>query len=70
MSTLPLSSQELAAEMNQQREAIGDTVDRLRVRLRRELNLPRQLADHSGVALTAAAVLGFVAGRLMRRMLG
>ncbi len=69
MSTLPLSSQELAAEMNQQREAIGDTVDRLRLRLRRELNLPRQLAEHSGVALTAAAVLGFVAGRLMRRML-
>ena len=65
MGTLPLSSQELAAEMNQQREAIGDTVDRLR----RELNLPRQLAEHSGVALTAAAVLGFVAGRLMRRML-
>ncbi len=71
MGTLPLSSQELAAEMNQQREAIGDTVDRLRLRLRlrRELNLPRQLAEHSGVALTAAAVLGFVAGRLMRRML-
>jgi hypothetical protein len=69
MGTLPLSSQELAAEMNQQREAIGDTVDRLRLRLRRELNLPRQLAEHSGVALTAAAALGFVAGRLMRRML-
>ncbi len=69
MGTLPLSSQELAAEMNQQREAIGDTVDRLRLRLRRELNLPRQLAEHSGVALTAAAVVGFVAGRLMRRML-
>lgn len=69
MGTLPLSSQELAAEMNQQREAIGDTVDRLRLRLRRELNLPRQLAEHSGVALTAAAVLGFLAGRLMRRML-
>lgn len=69
MGALPLSSQELAARMNEQRQAIGDTVDRLRARLRREWDLPRQLAGHSGLALTVAAVAGFLAGRMLRRML-
>ncbi|MGH9505506.1 MAG: hypothetical protein ACRD13_01150 [Terriglobales bacterium] len=70
MGVLPLSSQELAARMNEQRQAIGETVDRLRARLRRELNLPRQLADHSRLAFTAAALAGFATGRLLRRLLG
>lgn len=69
MGALPLSSQELAARMNEQRQAIGDTVDQLRARLRQEINLPRQLADHSGVALTAAIIVGFIAGRIARRIL-
>lgn len=69
MGALPLSSQELAARMNEQRQAIGDTVDRLRARLRRDMDLPRQLAGHSGLALTAAAVAGFLLGRIARRML-
>ncbi|MGH9534019.1 MAG: hypothetical protein ACRD2E_04085 [Terriglobales bacterium] len=70
MSSLPLSSQELAAQMNQRREAIGATVERLRLRLRRDLDVPRQLANHSGLALAVAASAGWLAGRMLRRMLG
>lgn len=69
MAAFPASSQELAARMDESRRAMGDTIDRLKLRLRRDLDVRRQLASHLAPAAAAAAALGFLAGRLLRRYL-
>ncbi|MGH9540298.1 MAG: hypothetical protein ACRD2H_00265 [Terriglobales bacterium] len=68
MATVPASSQEVAARLDEQRRAVGETIDKLRARLKREMDWRRQLEEHTGVALTVAAATGLLVGRALRRL--
>lgn len=68
MATVPASSQEVAARLDEQRRAVGETIDKLRARLKREMDWRRQLEEHTGVALTVAATTGLLVGRALRRL--
>lgn len=70
MATVPSSSRALASHLDQQRQAVGDAIDKLRSRWRRDWDLRRQLAAHAGLAIALAAFTGFLVGRWLRRMIG
>lgn len=70
MATVPASSQEVAARLDEQRQAVGETIDKLRARLKRGMDWRRQLEEHTGATLMAAAVTGLLVGRALRRLLG
>ena len=69
MATVPVSSNELEGRLEEEREALGDTLDELRSTLRRDFDVRRQLSEHVAVTLSVAAGLGLIIGRALRTMM-
>jgi hypothetical protein len=65
------SPEEIRGSIIEARRELADSMEELRLRVRAMTDLRRQLNEHRGVAIAAAAVVGFVVGRrLLKRRRG
>jgi hypothetical protein len=66
MATNPTSPRDVEFRIDEDRRALGTTIDRLRVHIRERVNLRRQVSENIGAACALALVAGLLAGRLIR----
>jgi hypothetical protein len=59
------SPEEIRGSIIEARRELADSVTELRARMRAMTDWRRQLNEHRGAAIAAAAVVGFVVGRRM-----
>jgi hypothetical protein len=57
------SPEEIRHSIDEARRELAGSVEELRVRMRVLTDWRRQINEHRGVAITAAAAIGFVVGR-------
>jgi hypothetical protein len=67
MTSVPISS-DLEVRLEDERRRIGYTIDEIRSTLRRDMNVRRQVARHITPALLVCAAVGFIVGRLARKI--
>jgi hypothetical protein len=65
------SPEEIRGSIIEARRELADSVTELRARMRAMTDWRRQLNEHRGAAIAAAAVVGFVVGRrILKRRRG
>jgi len=69
MAASNLSPQEMEQKLGAERHALGETLDILRHRLRTEMTPRQQIRRHADAAIAAALVTGFLAARIVRRLI-
>ncbi len=69
MAASNLSPQEMEQKLGAERHALGETIDTLRRRLRTEMTPRQQIRRHADTAIGVSLVAGFLAARILRRLI-